>query len=121
MLTVPTFFKKPTDARMALRQINIVRRAESLWADGYKMTVNNFPKAAPFYDVTSPDGTEYRVDLLCPSCTCKSNEGDGDCKHRIAVALKVDEDLYWETRCAEYERLIGDAETSEGCDPYAEF
>ncbi len=99
------FFHQARNLNEERTQANIIARAETLFTDGYQMQNGN-----PFdVEILTPEGRIYTVTHPDPmtdkeTCSCEAFAKYGDCKHRIAVAKKRDEEEMWETICAEYER-----------------
>ncbi|HLK57195.1 MAG TPA: SWIM zinc finger family protein [Chthonomonadaceae bacterium] len=85
---VPTKFHAPKDVNEARRQANICERAETLFQTGYTME-EVFGGGGMTFKVVAEDGHGYEVNTIFNECCCPSFENDGDCKHRIAVALEV--------------------------------
>src|SRR5207247_59265 len=100
--------------------VNIIRRCERLWDDGY--TFEQFNTAPWMYAVESPAGALYFVNLKQETCTCDSFENRDYCKHLYAVQKEVERQEAAER--ASFERWMEEQEaecSSYGCDPYAEF
>ena len=57
-------------AQILTEQANIARRAETLYAQGYTLEVNNALTSGPVYLMTSPEGNTYAVDPLAKRCNC---------------------------------------------------
>lgn len=57
-------------AQILTEQANIARRAETLYAQGYTLEVNNELTSGPVYLMTSPEGNTYAVDPLTKRCNC---------------------------------------------------
>ena len=74
----------PKDARA---QQTVLDNARNLFDTGY--TIEAVPHGWDgLYFVRSKDGSVYTVDAHA-RCACKGFSWHGDCKHRIAVALRL--------------------------------
>lgn len=91
-----TLFPTPKTANEARTQTLIIERAHTLEADGYRIQRQG---KTPCYSIFKPgndkptDGwRDYKVDLTPnkEECTCDAFQNYKDCKHRIAVALKIE-------------------------------
>ena len=65
--------------------------------------------------------TAYTVNLNANTCNCPYfRQWQDTCKHLLAVQILIDREAM-EAQIEQEERYRRDGETSEGCDPYAEF
>jgi SWIM zinc finger len=112
MLLMKTLFPEPRTISQARRQANIVERALDLLTSGY--TFRAVPHHEGLYSVVNPEGTRYMVDLKLERCSCKSFEYDRDCKHRIAMQLKEDEDEWADREAAAAAAMEADADEPLG-------
>lgn len=102
---------------------NIARRAETLWADGYRITETAELSQSACYYIATPKGDEYQVHIerapvvFGDMCTCPAHKKFGDCKHHMAVLTLRAEEAQTEA----WEALMENAETAEGTDPYARY
>ena len=84
---VETHFHEPKNAQDALRQANILERAQTLFQSGYTME-EVLGGGGMTIKVSAADGHGWEVNTIFSECSCPSHANDGDCKHRIAVALE---------------------------------
>ena len=111
--------------RYARTLANIARRAETLFADGYKATPSAGSAHFQSYLVTTPAGEFYMVclsdtpkcDVFGDYCTCPAFTKYHECKHHLAILWRCQE----EAQAAAFDALMGGAETETGCDPHSEF
>lgn len=102
---------------------NIARRAETLWADGYVIDEMATLSCTDCYHIRTPKGDEYSVHIerapvvFGDDCNCPAYAKFGDCKHHIAILTLRAEEAQTEA----WEALMENAETAEGCDPYARY
>lgn len=66
---------------------NIIARAATLWQQGY--TCQQWLTDPNRYEVVSPEGRGYDVDLKSQTCGCKACRRWHTCKHLIALQAKV--------------------------------
>lgn len=99
-----TLFPEPKTTTQAIRQANIMERAMTLTESGYRLVRRSRPT---LYGVYKPENntihSSYVVDQTPGRelCTCKGFRNDGDCKHRIAVALMEEEEARFERQAEE--------------------
>lgn len=115
-LTTDELTEMLNEERYARTLTNIARRAENLWADGYKW--EKF--ATDFYKVFTPKGEIYTVitdgDTDAP-CDCPAFATYGECKHRLAIDWMLRD----EAQAAAFDAMMADGETATGCDPFARY
>ncbi len=113
---------------------NIARRAETLWADGYRYQTKAgshiyIVKTPKFVQTGGEMGFAYTVDMYDSNnftCDCKSFKAFAKCKHLMAcITLEIESMLKAASEIAQaaaYDELMGSAEYGDyGIDPYSEF
>lgn len=111
--------------RYARTLANIARRAENLWADGYRSLKGTETEHFRHFTVLTPQGERYGVclsdtphcDVFGDSCTCPAWGKYHECKHHLAILWLARE----EAEAAEFDRLMAEGETADGCDAFAEY
>ena len=118
---VKTLFPESRNLDVQRRQANIIYRAERLITEGYTLVRRSRPT---LWGVYKPGNTRPAVGIwhsdyvvaLAPGaelCTCKGFRADGDCKHRIAVALEMEAEAADLAIVEEFERARANAGVPE--------
>ena len=88
-----------------------VRRAANLFTEGrytwdYSETdLDAVIVRSPAYPFGETNGGEYTVNALEGSCSCPQFGKHGFCKHEIAVANVLEEEVKWRLICNEVDAL----------------
>lgn len=101
------------DINLAITLANIAKRALTLFDEGYTMQEDETFDG--FFTVSKPSGESYLVicDGIKESCSCQCFDKLQTCKHFLAVKAEVDRTV---AMCAEYDKMMAEAETLAGCD-----
>lgn len=113
-----TLFPEPKTIAEAQYQMRVINRAMNLEAEGYLLVQRTRKELFGIYkpgNVRPRRGvwnSDYLVDLHkgYELCSCKAFNRDGDCKHRIACALYVEQQEMFNRMAAEYDEAERNSE-----------